>query len=97
MGITKILSTGLLVLAAVVLARGTSLPADPAQATGPAPARQQQRPRDLEASKWPGEWLMEGKADRPCAIFQHGRIPHCFGVLIVRPAEKNVDQTTMSG
>jgi hypothetical protein len=27
-----------------------------------------------EASKWPGEWLLEGKEDQPCAIFQQGRV-----------------------
>ena len=25
-------------------------------------------------SKWPGEWLFEGKEDQPCAIFQQGRV-----------------------
>jgi hypothetical protein len=27
-----------------------------------------------KTSKWPGEWLYDGKEDQPCAIFQHGRI-----------------------
>ena len=25
-------------------------------------------------SPWPGEWFSEGKLDRPCAVFQYGRV-----------------------
>ena len=27
-----------------------------------------------KTSKLPGEWLYDGKEDRPCAIFQHGHV-----------------------
>src|SRR5687768_14639907 len=26
------------------------------------------------AAAWAGEWLLEGKPDQPCAVFQHGRV-----------------------
>jgi RNA polymerase sigma factor (sigma-70 family) len=41
-----------------LLAPGNVAPADEADKTG----------------KLPGEWLYDGKQDRPCAIFQHGRV-----------------------
>jgi hypothetical protein len=47
-----------------------------ATAAGQTPAKQKEPPQSpaKETSKWPGEWLMEGNADQPCAIFQHGRV-----------------------
>jgi hypothetical protein len=26
------------------------------------------------AGAWAGEWLLEGRPDQPCAVFQHGRV-----------------------
>ena len=43
---------------------------------GMAPATEQgkEKPQEKEPSKWVGEWLFEGNADQPCAIFQHGKV-----------------------
>jgi hypothetical protein len=76
MFLTKVSSAMALTLTACVLAAGVFLPAVPATAK----AQTQAKPKEAaksparEKSKWPGEWLMEGRADEPCAIFQHGRV-----------------------
>jgi hypothetical protein len=76
MFLTRVSSVIVLGLTACVLASGVFLPASPATAAGQTPAKQIEPPKApaKEMSKWPGEWLMEGNADQPCAIFQHGRL-----------------------
>jgi hypothetical protein len=65
-----------LILTACVLASGVFLPTAPATAPAQPASKQQGPPKSpaKEMRKWPGEWLMEGNADQPCAIFQHGRV-----------------------
>jgi hypothetical protein len=66
---TKAASTLVLILSASALASGVFLPA------GQTPAKQKEATKSAPVmSRWPGEWLMEGNADQPCAIFQHGRM-----------------------
>lgn len=76
MSLTKALSASVLILTAYVLVSEVSLPAAPATTTGQTPARQKEPSKSpvKETRKWPGEWLLEGNADQPCAIFQHGRV-----------------------
>ena len=71
MFLTKVISAMVLFLTTCILASGVFLPV--ATATGQTPAKKKEPPAK-ETSKWPGEWLFEGKADQPCAIFQHGRV-----------------------
>jgi hypothetical protein len=73
MVITKAASAMVLILTACVVASGVDLPAAPATVTGQTPGKQKAPPAKA-TSKWAGEWLLEGKADQPCAIFQHGRV-----------------------
>ncbi len=76
MFLTKVATAVVLTLLACVLASEVSLPASPATATGQTPAQEKER-RKAPArpmAQWTGEWLLEGNADQPCAIFQHGRV-----------------------
>lgn len=73
MFITKVTSAMVLILTACIVASGVVLPVAPATVTGQTPAKAKAPPAK-EPSKWLGEWLLEGKADQPCAIFQHGRV-----------------------
>jgi hypothetical protein len=74
--LTKLTSAVVLFVTACVLAGGVFPHAGPATATGQTPARQKEPAKAAakETSKWVGEWLFEGNADRPCAVFQHGRV-----------------------
>jgi hypothetical protein len=76
MFLTKVTSALALSLTACVLASGVFLSAAPATPIAQKQAKQKKAPKSPagETSKWPGEWLMEGNADEPCAIFQHGRV-----------------------
>jgi RNA polymerase sigma factor (sigma-70 family) len=55
---------------------GVFLLADPASVIGQTPDKEKEPPKSpaKEASSWAGEWLREGNADQPCAIFQQGRV-----------------------
>ena len=63
-------------LAAPVLVSALLLFPGPAPATGPSLAKDKEASITpaKQTSKWPGQWLFEGKEDQPCAIFQHGRV-----------------------
>jgi hypothetical protein len=63
-------------LTASVLAAALLLLAGPAPATAQSPGTEKEASKQpaKQTSKWPGEWLFEGKEDQPCAIFQHGRV-----------------------
>ena len=65
-----------LLLTACVLVGVWFLLASPVPAPGQTPAKEKepQKSAAKQTSKWPGEWLMEGDADRPCAAFQNGRV-----------------------
>jgi hypothetical protein len=76
MFLTKLRTTLVILLLGCVLSGGVLLLASLTPATGQSPAKEKapSTPPAKEASKWPGEWLFEGKADEPCAIFQQGRV-----------------------
>jgi hypothetical protein len=76
MFLTNFRTVLVVVLLACVLSGGVLLLASLTPATAQSPAKQKDlsKPPAKEASKWPGEWLFEGKEDEPCAIFQQGRV-----------------------
>jgi hypothetical protein len=76
MFLRKVTSAVVVILTAYVLASWGVLPTATPTAAGQTQARQKEAPKSpaREKSKWPGEWLMEGNADQPCAIFQQGRV-----------------------
>ena len=55
---------------------GVFLLADRASVIGQTPGKEKEPPKSPAkvASNWVGEWLREGDADKPCAIFQKGRV-----------------------
>jgi hypothetical protein len=76
MFVTKASNAAAATLAACVVVSWVLSSAAPATVAGQTPARTPDRPKSPagETSKWPGEWLMEGNTDQPCAVFQHGRV-----------------------
>src|SRR5262249_26341830 len=74
--LTKLKRALVIVLMACFLSGGVFLLADPASVTGQTPGKEKEPPKApaKEASKWAGEWLFEGNADQPCAIFRQGRV-----------------------
>ena len=76
MFLTKLKRALVIVLMACFLSGGVFLLAGPASVTGQTPGKEKGPPKApaKEASKWAGEWLFEGNADKPCAIFQQGRV-----------------------
>jgi hypothetical protein len=73
---TRITSVTVLMLTVGILASGDLLRPGSTTANGPAPAGQKEPSKApaKQMSKWPGEWLLEGNSDQPCAVFQHGRV-----------------------
>jgi hypothetical protein len=73
---TSLKSAIMNVLMAGVLLSGVALVASPTAATGQTTAKENEKEKDKDktGSKWVGEWLFDGDADKPCAIFQQGRV-----------------------
>jgi RNA polymerase sigma-70 factor (ECF subfamily) len=72
----KLKSAMVLLLTACILVGALFLLASPVPAPGQTPGKEKepQKSPAKQANKWPGEWLLEGDADRPCAAFQNGRV-----------------------
>jgi RNA polymerase sigma factor (sigma-70 family) len=76
MFLNKMKTAMAVVLVVCFLLGGVFLVADPASVIGQTPAKEKEPPKSPTKvdSNWVGEWLREGDADRPCAIFQKGRV-----------------------
>jgi hypothetical protein len=76
MFLTKFHRTLIIMLTLCVLSGGALILASLAPATAQTPTKEKDpsKPPTKKASKWPGEWLFDGKEDQPCAIFQQGRV-----------------------
>jgi hypothetical protein len=76
MFLSKMKTATAVVLVVCFLLGGVFLLADRASVIGQTLGKEKEPPKSPAkvASNWVGEWLREGDADKPCAIFQKGRV-----------------------